>query len=72
MSVVKKPHQKQDTPRMQLVALLQSVWGNVHNVAYRHCTTPEAQEAALERALQHLEEAQDILRGMPEGEWRPE
>lgn len=70
MTVKRKAHQKQDTPRMQLAALLQSAWGNIHNQLPKVASVPRYVDfEATKLALASLEEAQKILKEMPEGEW---
>lgn len=59
--VTRKNTFKQDTPRMQLVALIQAVQGDLGNM-------PES--PATGRCLNFLSQAQDILKDMPEGQWQ--
>jgi hypothetical protein len=73
MSVYRSNAWKQDTPRMQMVSLLQSVWGNISNIkdmfedhgVFQWHKLPEP----IRTAMTHLEEAQTILKQMPEGAW---
>jgi hypothetical protein len=69
MSIERKATWKQDTPRMQLVTLLQSAQGDVGNALSLPMSQVNKQNA-LQRAISALAEAQDIIRGMPEGDWR--
>lgn len=56
---------KQDTPRMQVAGLLQAAWGDVHNYVEGRTTSKEG----LKRALHAMENIQQIMKNMPEGEW---
>lgn len=62
MGAKRKPHQKQDTPRMQLAAILQAVWSGLE-------WSDLSNETKRKKLLAFVEEAQEILKGMPEGEW---
>ena len=66
MSVSKKDTFKQDTPRMQLVALVQAAEGHLSNIESGIGMSPQV---SARKATGFLEEAQEILRQMPEGEW---
>jgi len=67
MTVPKRKHWRQDTPRMQLVALTQAAQGFL--LTMEHIEPSKLPERAAQ-ALQFLDEAQEILRRMPEGEWK--
>lgn len=64
ISIPRKPHHKQDTPRMQLCALVQAAQGDLLNIL-GGITNPRQ----FPRTQIFLQEAQEILRKMPEGEW---
>jgi len=73
MSVKREPKMRQDTPRMQLITLVQSAWGNIHNqIPDGAMPVVPVDLEALKYAISELEKAQEILRQMPEGEWETE
>lgn len=69
MSIIRKKIEHQDTPRMQLVSYIQAAQGDLMNIK-RHPQGAVVFKAG--RALGMLNRAQEILRGMPEGEWKTE
>lgn len=58
---------KQDSPRMQIAALLQSTLGHLHNIIENISKDPGK---AAEVALDHGERALYLLKKMPEGDWK--
>lgn len=69
MSVVKSNDKwRQDTPRMQLVSLVMSVQGDISNMANIELSEKQIEKITT-RSYAMLEEAQLILKQMPEGEW---
>lgn len=62
----RQPHWKQDTPREQVVVLVQAAQGELLNLTLGYCIN---EKKSFERALKALRQAQEILHELPEGVW---
>lgn len=63
-----KPNWKQKTPRSQLVALISAAQGDLLNVTSGIIPNGLIVDK-VDRAEKFLEDAQEILKAMPPGEW---
>ena len=66
--MVRKETWRQDSPQMQVGALLASVQGNLNNFLEGLIPAHKQQEV-LERMAAHLSEAQEIARQLPNTDW---
>ncbi len=62
----RKAHWKQETPRSEAIALCSAAQGEVLNLQDGDAHNPTE---SLRRAWKALEQVQEILHTMPEGEW---